>query len=567
MAETNKNFWQKNEKKILWLIIILAVILRFWNISTFDVMVDHALYSVRALGWFDYLGGGQTAPVQWFGTIPAWALLSFHDCPPLVFFIQKIFFSILGDNTFASRLPHALAGILSVLLVYLSVKKIKSVQAALWSAVVMAVSSYAVWASYAGYLEGVEVLFIVLSLYFFICYLADGKNKNLYWWAAAAGLAFLSKYTSVFLLPVGLLCLLGLNYRALKNSWQKIFYSLLIFLGVISPVIFYNIMVFKYRGHFDASLSAMVGMHPQDYSAIAVRVVNANIIGNFSNLINCFPLGSSWPLVAIFILALTYLLFKTIRGRSGKAEIFILANVLAAGLMFCFGEPAYRQVSIFIPFLVIVAAILFADLSVYLSGKKYHLGGVFKLLALAVLVAEFGYCVNTNILLKSWGSAPWFSSSQRLASNGWNELEIYWRDNLLPPVMDRQKIRRLEEMPLSSRDFSGKNVIFYDDNVNWFSSMWYIEKYPLYYRVPLLPLSYLLNQPQALEQFRSFGAKDFYYVSIVNPQATDPVVSKNESLMKAIEQLNAKLVEDKIGFVEIKNAEGEAAFRIYKLNY
>ena len=81
-------------KKFIFLVLILALaaILRFWNLAQPDLLTDDALYSVRALGWFDYLGGGQTTPVQWFGYIPWWANLSFHDAPPTIFLIQKIFF-------------------------------------------------------------------------------------------------------------------------------------------------------------------------------------------------------------------------------------------------------------------------------------------------------------------------------------------------------------------------------------------------------------------------------------------------------------------------------------------
>ena len=59
---------------------------------------DDALYSSRALGWLDYLGGGQTTPIQWFEKIPWWGYLSFHDAPPLVFAVQRLFFAVFGFN-------------------------------------------------------------------------------------------------------------------------------------------------------------------------------------------------------------------------------------------------------------------------------------------------------------------------------------------------------------------------------------------------------------------------------------------------------------------------------------
>lgn len=552
-----------------WLIFILAAsfILRFANLTAFDIKNDSALYSIRALGWFDYLGGGQTAPVQWFGSIPSWALMSFHDCPPLVFLIQKVSFMIFGDNTFAVRLPFALAGVLSVLVVYYAVKLFRSGNTALWAAGIFSLSSYAVWSSRAGYLEGVEVLFIVLSVFFFLKYLKDSKEKNLYLWAAMAGLAFMSKYTSFFLLPVGLGCLAFFERKTIKQSWQKFAYAVVAFLAVVSPVLIYNALVFKYRGHLDASLSAMVGMHPADYSVIAARAINANIFDNCLAFLNCFFYTTSLPLLLALVAAVIYALVKFFRRRAQPAEVFILINVLAAGLMFCFGAPAIRQVSIVMPFLAIMLAVAWDDLRTYLAAKnKLPIKAVCLYLFIAVLIIETLYCFNTNILIKPVGTETWFYSSQHLTSDGWNQLESYWRDNLLPSLPDKQKIRSLQDMPLNSNEISGKNVIFYDDNVNWFAYMWYIEKYPLYYRLPFLPVSYLLSQPNASADLKKFGAKDLYYVSNANSRVTDAAVSQNEQLMQAINEFNKQLQNASITPAEIKDAAGETTFKIYKLS-
>jgi uncharacterized membrane protein len=537
-------------------------------LTVFDIKNDSALYSVRALGWFDYLGGGQTAPVQWFGKIPSWSLLSFHDCPPLVFAIQKIFFILFGDNIFAARLPFALAGVLSVAVIYYAVRYFKGQRTALWSALIFCVSSYAAWASRSGYLEGIEILFISLSLLFFIKYLVQNKINDLYWWSFIAGLAFMSKYTSAFLLPVGFLFLIIFEYGDFKNIWKKILYPTLIFLGTISPILVYNILVFKYRGHFDASLSAMVGMHPQDYSIIAARVVNVSIFDNFKSLLECFYGSISAPIFIFFLIALVYLVIKAVVKRESKVELFILLNILAVSVMFCFGVPATRQVSIFMPLISIVLAIFIEDSNTFLiKNKRFILSKLFLLVIILILFLEFLYCLNTNILIKPIGNQVWFFSGQRLQSDGWNELDDYWRDNLLPVLPKKKKISNLEGMSLNSSDFFNKNVIFYDDSVNWFAYMWYIEKYPLYYRLPFLPVSVLFTEPNLIETLKSFGAKDFYYVSNYSPKVIDATVSKNIELMDAISQLNLQLEQMNIEPKEIISREGETAFKIYKLPY
>src|SRR3989344_9448328 len=190
---------------VLAMIAVVAVFFRFWNLTGNDLYSDDALYSFRALGWFDYLGGGQTTPIQWFEAVPGWARLSFHDAPPLVFLIQNIFFKIFGPNALAARLPFALAGLGTAILLYFSVKRLKDKKAALIAAFLLGISSFAVWLSRVGYLEGVEVFFIILSVFFFVRYLKEEKEIDLCFWGIAAGLAILCKYTAVFLWPAAIL--------------------------------------------------------------------------------------------------------------------------------------------------------------------------------------------------------------------------------------------------------------------------------------------------------------------------------------------------------------------------
>ncbi|HNP75013.1 MAG TPA: hypothetical protein PKL09_01465, partial [bacterium] len=60
----------KNKKFLLIVGVAIGVLAGFFflgNLTVNDLTSDDALYAFRAVGWFDYLGGGQTTPVQWFG--------------------------------------------------------------------------------------------------------------------------------------------------------------------------------------------------------------------------------------------------------------------------------------------------------------------------------------------------------------------------------------------------------------------------------------------------------------------------------------------------------------------
>src|SRR3989344_7716658 len=111
-------------KKNSWLlpvIVLTASVLRLWSLGSGDTLSDEVLYSVRAIGMLDFdEAAEQTTPLEWFDPyIPSWTKFSFHDHPPLVFAVQHVFMRVLGETTFAFRLPSAFLGIAAVYLLYL----------------------------------------------------------------------------------------------------------------------------------------------------------------------------------------------------------------------------------------------------------------------------------------------------------------------------------------------------------------------------------------------------------------------------------------------------------------
>ena len=223
----------------------------------------------------------QTTPIQWFGEIPWWANLSFHDAPPLVFVLQKISFTFFGDNIFAARLPFILSGLLTLLLIYLILRQLTNIRVARLAAIFMALLSFSAWSFLSGYLEGIEIFFITLTLYFWIKYLRSDHKRYLYFWGLALGMALLCKYTAIFLLP--LFFFHALIYRRTIFKSKELYLACLVILLVLTPVIIYNIGVYATRGHFDAALSSMLGQQHQDFLSLRGRQANFNVFSNHIN--------------------------------------------------------------------------------------------------------------------------------------------------------------------------------------------------------------------------------------------------------------------------------------------
>src|SRR3989344_2184009 len=231
-----------SEKQLLIAILLLAAALRFWALGSTEFFHDEGFKAFRSIGYLDYLqNDAQTTPIQWFkdaAVLPWWTKLSFRDHPPLFFLIQNLFFKLFGVSLFVARLPSAVAGILSIWLIYLISKKTfdcKNRLMVFFAPLLLSVSSIHIWISRSSLQESVQIFFILWNIYLFFR-LIDGRSKTVIatrdlarpdiWhpnlqisyilFGVTLGLAFLTKYTSVFLVPVYLIYWAYKSYKSDK---------------------------------------------------------------------------------------------------------------------------------------------------------------------------------------------------------------------------------------------------------------------------------------------------------------------------------------------------------------
>ncbi|MDP3727415.1 MAG: glycosyltransferase family 39 protein, partial [bacterium] len=245
------------EKKIIRYALVAALAfgfgMRVWNLAGPDMAVDDALYSLRSIGYVDYVAATnrQTTPVIWFSELQWWQRLSFHDGPPLGFLVQWLSFQIGGDNLLAARLPFVAAGVASIAAVFLLGRLIGGAWVGIASVGAMAVMNYAVWFSRIGNLDGFLVPWITLSIYFFLK--AKERPANYVWWGACVGAGLATKYTFLFLGPPFAVMLAVWHRGAFRQRWFWAGCAVLLLL--VSPIIVYNVMMWQARGHPDAALS------------------------------------------------------------------------------------------------------------------------------------------------------------------------------------------------------------------------------------------------------------------------------------------------------------------------
>src|SRR3989344_847505 len=432
------------DKTKYWLLAILiaAGLLRAIPMLTPDLVTDDSVYSFRALGWFDHLGGDQGSPISWFGQIPWWANLSFHDAPPVGFAVQKIFFSLFGDTVLAARLPFVVSGVMTIFLLYLALKSLFDARTGLLGAGILAALPLHIWGSVIGYLEGIQVLFIVASLYFFVRYLTTERLSLVVACFVLAGLAIMTKYTALFLLPLYVVHLL-LFKRTVFKTIQPWFGAVALLITLL-PIIVYNYFMYMTRGHFDAALSSMVGMRPDDFSAIAARA-DRNIIDGFSAVIQALPGALSIVVTGILILSVAIIIWALAQKRTSS-----IANTALIGEIFLFslailaaGNLAENR------FLIIIApwvAALIAIGLVLLSTKSGRLNQFLPHFSICLVGGIMLLSIITHFTSLTWSSVvPKFSPALSSGA-GFNQLDSYLRREVLPAGRIFQRPESIDAM-------------------------------------------------------------------------------------------------------------------------
>lgn len=550
-------------------IVFVGLVFYFWGFTVPDIASDNALYSFRALGWLDYIGGGQTTPLQWFGHIPGWANLSFHDAPPLVFAIQNLFFSVLGPSVFAARLPFVLAGFSLIFILYFTIKQFKKEETALLGAFLLAVSSYGIWAARAGYLEGIEVLFIGLSSLFFVRYIKNERRADILWWGVFAGMALLSKYTALFILPAAATYILIWKREWLKekNTWLAV----VLMVVVLSPVIIYNFEAYQTRGHLDAALSAMTGMHSADFGSLSERGIGGDYLakarGIFSELSGAISPGMFY----VMLLSLVYAFVKIARGKADPLERFLFLNIFFAFVLFVVSGAALRFLSLLVPFLIASAAFFFSDIFSYLKERGKWFGFAFGAIVVIVIGWEMLYAANAHLTVAPFSQNPLLSFSSRLENKGFNQLDDYMNEKVYPQLPELRRPETPEDMQsIGADDHQNDSIVFFDEAVNWFAYTWYLQKY-VYYKLPVVSLDNYIRSlkpgTDPLSDLKQFNVKGVYYFLSVSDKVLDPVKRKNEDMMK-LGPLFAKYLEANHYTGEnIPDAQGNTAFRVYHIAF
>jgi 4-amino-4-deoxy-L-arabinose transferase-like glycosyltransferase len=193
----------------LGLIILLGAFLRMYQLGAFSVGNSYYAATVQSMltSWHNFF----YASFEPGGSVSV-------DKPPLGFWVEAVSAYILGVNGFALALPNALAGILSIPLLFHLVKKQFGTWPGLIAALTLAVVPVSVSTERNNTIDGMLVFVLLLAVWAVWKSVESSKFRYLLLGAFLVGLGFNIKMLQAYMV---LPALYALYFFGAKHGWWK----------------------------------------------------------------------------------------------------------------------------------------------------------------------------------------------------------------------------------------------------------------------------------------------------------------------------------------------------------
>lgn len=198
----------------IWLILLLAGLLRFKGLVRRDLWYDEAFTGV--------------AVKEDFWNMIQMIINDVH--PPLYYIFLKGFSFFFDYSVFGIRLFSAIFGVATIWVVYLLGRELFEEKTARYGALVATISPLAIQYSQEARMYTMLVFCILLATYFFIKGLKTNEYKYFFWWGVFTGLSMLTHYMGIIFsslyYPVFIIWNLSGDFPAKQELGKKILASL-----------------------------------------------------------------------------------------------------------------------------------------------------------------------------------------------------------------------------------------------------------------------------------------------------------------------------------------------------
>jgi len=365
--EGGKNFifFRKNWSWIvLFLIIVLAFNLRIYHLN-YPVIGYHNWKDVHYLsesrnfareGFFAH---GFFIPAYDYPHLDADVTGAHTDTFPTTSIVIGFFFMIFGSKLVVARLINIMFVLATIFFVYLLMKKLfKREDVALLAALITAINPLLVYFGRETMLDNPALLFMVISLYFYLNWLEHFKTKDMVLFSLFLSLSILTKY-SFALIGIPMLAIFPFkkffDITYLKKNWLQYFLGILMLL--LTPLWWFYTKI----------KSTQFGTPPADIQIKFSAAFNSQ----FWQILKSYA-ADNYTLIGLFF-ALVGLFFVIIFYKKNK-----LANR-------------------FILFYFLGSILWFFVMSWKLSGHNYH---QYPLVLLVIMLISYCFIVLANNIEK-----------------------------------------------------------------------------------------------------------------------------------------------------------------------
>lgn len=220
--------------KPLLLVLLLAILLRFWNINNLpslnpdEAALGYNAYSLLLTGKDEH---GAIFPLHF---------KSFGDYKPGGYvYLAMPFIKIIGLTPLAVRLPNLIFSILTIFIVY-KIVYLLSLDFRLSNLVafILAVNPWHIHFSRGAWESSTALFFIVLGIYWFYSYLLNHKTIFLYLFPFPFVFSLYIYHSARIIAPLIVLSLLIIYFKHLKKDFSKLIISSVFALFLVIPVLY-----------------------------------------------------------------------------------------------------------------------------------------------------------------------------------------------------------------------------------------------------------------------------------------------------------------------------------------
>jgi uncharacterized membrane protein len=399
LKEKFKKLNSKFEPYYLWLILILATVLRLQNLAYRDFWYDEAFTGV--------------AVKEKFGGMIQMIIDDVH--PPLYYASLKIFASFFNYSVYGIRLFSAIFGVLAIWAVYLFAKELYGKRAGLFAGLITAIAPFAIQYSQEARMYTMLSFFLLISAYFFLKALKTDSTKNYVFWGIFLGLACLTHYMGVVFSATFYLAYLAWNIFDEKeidkklniDSLKKFIPARGILLGYLSTFLIFSFWIKRFYYHMMDLGDNLHWVRPANLGDVFWSVqmfIFGTPVGEMSsgmpnpNTFYVISQGSVLSGLTILFTAIVIYLFFKDRKKTVTLLIFSFGFVGIVYLMSLFNEQYFVA-----RYLMPAAYFIYILLGVWLSQIRWrYVASALALYGiLLAFVAHLGFSTGWNILQKN----------------------------------------------------------------------------------------------------------------------------------------------------------------------